>query len=195
MTDIQFDGITEKTPDRVMLGAGTIYKNFAWNATDGKWEGDLLGATKGGNTLSIVPEIYNVEPDGAWVKVEGFQVKTGETATLEINALEFAKEIVKYGTLAEDGTSEATGYEMIQSKASIVKGDYIENLAFVGHKLDGGAIIVIFEIALCTSGVEIGSQNKEASVPAYTFENHAKLTGDHKKLPWRIYFPEEVATA
>lgn len=184
-------GVTANTPKNIMFGAGTIHKGLKY--TTNKWNFDetIVGATSGGSKLAIVPEIVNVEVDGALVKTKGLNVKTGETATMEINFIELTKDIIKAATIGEDGTSDDTAnYDLIESKAAIAEGDYWENIAFVGKTLDGKNIIAILDNALCTSGFEQEGKNKEGAVGKYTFECHAELDSDLDTLPWHIYYPK-----
>ena len=193
-------GVSADTPKNILFGAGTIHKNLTYTAGEsgaaGTWNfaESIIGATNGGSKLSIVPEITTVEADGALVLVKGLQVKTGETATMEINLAELTKDIIKSATLGADGTSADTTYDLIESKASIVAGDYFDNIAFVGTTLDGRKVIAILENALCTSGLENEGKNKEGSVGTYTFTCHADISdGDLDKLPWKIYYPKASA--
>lgn len=184
-------GVSANTPKNIMFGAGTIHKGLKYTSNAWNFDDTIVGATSGGSKLSIVPEITNVEVDGALVKTKGLTVKTGETATMEINFIELTKDIIKAATIGADGTSDdATNYEVIQSKAAIASGDYWENIAFVGKTLEGKNIIAIMDNALCTSGFEAEGKNKEGAVGKYTFECHAELTGDLDTLPWRIYYPK-----
>ncbi len=192
------DGITTSTPKNIMFGAGTIHKGLKFTADSeggGSWNfaESLLCATGDGNTLTIEPEITEIEVDGAWVKVSDLQVKTGETATLEITPVEITPEVIKMGLIAEEVESEATGFTRLDSKEIISEGDYVENLGYVGTRIDGTPIIVIFERALCTSGMELGGSDKEASKPSMTFECVASLEGNHRILPYHIYYPTVAA--
>lgn len=155
------------------------------------WGYDLLGATSGGNKLSIKPEITTVEVDGALVKIKGLDRKTGETASLETNIIEITPELIKKGVIGKDATSDVTGYNLITSKPDIEAGDYYENFGYVGKKTDGTPIIVIFDNALCTSGFESEGKNKEASVVKCTFECYQECDEDVnlEVLPYRIYYP------
>lgn len=184
-------GVSANTPKNIMFGAGTIHKGLKYAGSSWNFDSTIVGATSGGSKLSIVPEITNIEVDGALVKAKGLTVKTGETATMEINFIELTKDIIKTATIGADGTSDdATNYDVIESKANIATGDYWENIAFVGKTLDGKNIIAIMENALCTSGFEQEGKNKEGAVGKYTFECHAELTGDLDTLPWHIYYPK-----
>ena len=184
------NGVTANTPKNILFGAGTIHKNLkyegsAWNFTE-----SLMGATSGGSKLSIIPEIQKVEVDGAMVAAKGLTVKTGETATMEINFIELTTDIIKAATIGATGTSQDATYDLIESKASIAEGDYWENIAFVGKTLDGRNVIALLDNVLCTSGFEQEGKNKEGTIGKYTFECHAELTGDLDTLPWHIYYPK-----
>lgn len=198
--EFKSSGITANTPKTVMLGAGTIHKGLEFTAGSdgaaGTWnfEESLICATSGGSKLSIKPEFYDVPVDGALVKVKGLTVKVGETAQLEINPIEMTPEIFKMAVIGDSETSTtATGYDEITSRATIATGDYITNLGYVGKTIEGKPIIIIFDNALCTSGLELEGKNKEAAVPAFTFECFADLTPEADTLPWHIYYPTPAA--
>lgn len=182
-------GISATTPEDVLLGAGTIHKNLKFET--GKWNGEIIGATSGGNKVTIAGEITNIELDGALVKVKGLALKQGGTASMEVNFAEIKTEILKAATLFKEETTDAEGYAMLVDKPNIEEGDYIENFAFVGKTANGKKnIVVIFEYALCTSGLPLEGKNKENSVFALTMEAYAKNEGDLDTLPVKIYYPE-----
>lgn len=191
-SEFKSSGITEKTPKTVMLGAGTIHKglNFeqdAWNFAE-----SLLCATSGGSKVSIVPEFYDVPVDGALVKVKGLFAKVGEKATLEINPIELTPDILNMAVIANSAASTtATGYTEMTSRAVINEGDYVKDLAYVGKTIEGKPIIIKFDWAICTSGLELEGKNKEAAVPKFTFECVADLSPEADTLPWHIYYPTE----
>ena len=184
------NGITADTPKRILFGAGTIHKGLKYSST-WNFEESLVGATNGGSKLSIVPELYDVPLDGANVAVKGLKVKTGETATMEVNFAELTEDIIKAATIGKTGTATDTTYNLIESKADIAVGDYWENVAFVGRTLEGNNIIAILENALITSGMETEGKNKESAVGTYTFTCHAAADADSfDTLPWKIYYPK-----
>ena len=189
-------GVTTNTPKKILFGAGTIHKNLTYTAgsgqTAGSWnfEDSIIGATSGGSKLTITPEITTVEADGAMVRVKGLDVKTGEVAEMEINFLEITKDLIKSAVIGKDGTSNDSTYDLIESKADIEEGDYLDNIAFVGKTLGGKNIIFIMDNALCTSGLESEGANKEAGVGTYTFACYAELDSDLDTLPYHIYYPK-----
>lgn len=195
-SEFKSSGVTEKTPDNIPFGAGTIHKGLKFDsAGTKKWnfEESLVGATSGGSKFEITPEVTQVEIDGVLVAVEELDVKTGETATMEINFAELTPDIISAAVIGKADVSDIEGYSMITSKANIEKGDYWENIAFVGKTLTGRPIIVIMEGALCTSGLSIEGKNKEAGVGKYTFRCSQKIGADLTTLPYKIYYPTPSA--
>jgi hypothetical protein len=186
-------GVSTTTPENIPLGAGTIHKNLKWDTSSKKWTGDVIGATSGGNKVAINGEIFDIELDGAHVKVKGLAVKQGGTGIMEVNFAELNSEIITKSTLFEIGESDAENFTMFQDKANITEGDYVENFGFVGKTANGKKdIIVIFENALCTSGFELEGKNKENSVIKLTMEAYANNEGNLDTLPIKIYYPTEV---
>lgn len=184
-------GITEKTPENILFGAGTYYKNLTWSTN--KWEGTCIGATSGGGKISIAGEYVTIDLDGALVKVKGMTIKQGGTATMEVNMAELSGDTIKMGTNFKEGESDATGYKMYVDKPNIEEGDYLENFGFVGKTANGKKdIIVIFESALCTSSFEAEPKGKENAVLKLTLEAYAETQGDLDTIPVKIYYPDTV---
>ena len=184
-------GITETTPTNILLGAGTYYRGLQFEGN--AWSGTVLGATSGGGKISIKGEFIDLDLDGALVKFKGQTVKQGGTASAEVNFAEVTKDILKMATLFKSGTSDATGFDVLEDKANVESGDYIQNFGFVGVTADGSKnIIVIFENALCTSGLEIESKGKEQSIVKLTLDAVANNNGDLNTLPVKIYYPTAV---
>lgn len=187
------NGITSKTTENILFGAGTIHKGLKYATNAWNFEETCIGATSGGSKLSIVPEIYDVPVDGPAVLVKGLRKKLGEKATMEVNMIELSADTITTAAMAVKGESDVTTHDMIESKADIEDGDYWENIAFVGKTLDGRNVIAILENALCTSGFENEGKNKESGVVKLTFECHADADTNMDKLPWKIYYPKASA--
>ncbi len=191
--EIKDHGITADTPKNIVLGAGTIHMGLEYKTNKWNFAESLIGATSGGTKVTITPEYKDIEADGALVKTEGLTIKQGETAVMETNFLELTPEIMKACLVGTEGVaSDISGYTEIKSKAHIEQGDYVTNLGFVGKTADGRPIIIIFPKALCTSGFELESKNKENSVFKATFECVGDIAGDLQTLPYRILYPTPV---
>lgn len=183
-------GVSKTTPGNILLGAGTWHKDLKF--TDSKWGGTCVGATSGGGKIALTGELKDIELDGAMVKVKGLTVKQGGTATAEINFAELSNDVLKMGTLFTEGESDAEGFTMLVDKANIADGDYLDNFGFVGETADGSKkIIVIFEHALCTSGLELEGKAKENAVIKLTLEACAAIEGNLDTLPVKIYYPTD----
>ena len=175
--------VTQTTAENLVFGAGTIHRNLQYDDETQSWNfrDSLVGATSGGSTLTITPELVDIEVDGTGVKVQGLTMKVGETATLETNFVEITRDILQTLIFGE----------VIESRADIKTGDYWENVAFVGKSSTGKDIIVILENALCTNGLSLGSQNKKETVVKATFECTQKVSGNMNTLPYKIYYPRK----
>lgn len=163
--------------DDILLGAGVYLKNLTFDGT--QWTGEPLGATSGGGKISIKDDLVDLAVDGSQVKTKGLTVKQGGSGTMEINYIELSPELLKIATNFTD--------ELVD-KARVEEGDYVSNFGFVGYTVGGQEIIIIFEAALCTSGLEIEAKDKETSIIKLTLE---AVADDVTLLPIKIYRPSK----
>ncbi len=177
------------TGDSAPSWSANTYYYQGWNFKE-----SLLCATKGGNKLSITPNIKRVEPDGALVAVKGLDLKRGETAKLEVNMLEVSANEIAAGVIGKNVTSDATGYNLIESKADIEDTDYSDNIAYVGNKTNGTPVIVILDNAIYTNGIELEGKDDDPSVLKATFECYADIDSNLDILPYHVYYPTPAAT-
>lgn len=198
-------GMTRNTLERIWLGAGTIHKGLmlttgsAGGNAQFNFEKTLLCATSGGNSLEITSTLYDVPIDGVGIKVYGGVVKTGETGTMTINALDMTPELLNHALFSDLSDSQgAKDYLIGSTGQKIEEKHWIDNLAYVGETLkDRKPIVIIFEKAICTSGAKVDGKSFEASVLPLTFEayraysNNDRMTG----LNIRIYYPKTSADA
>ena len=63
MSSLVKHGITKDTPSNIPLGAGTWFKGLKFVPETG-WTGTVLGATSGGSSIKITPEINTIKPLG-----------------------------------------------------------------------------------------------------------------------------------
>lgn len=189
------NGVTSKTPKRISIGAGTVYKDLKYE--NGSWSGTILGATSGGNKFEITNEQQDVgnDLDGVHVKVKGLMIKQGETATMEVNVAELSDDIVKTAIIGtEDTSTTVDGFSVLKTKDTIEEDDYLGNIAFVGFTTENKPILIIMENAICTSGLSVNPKDKTTSVATLTFECTAEINDDgdnYDVLPVTVYMPTE----
>lgn len=196
MSNLVKHGITAATPSNIPLGAGVWFKGLAYTEGTG-WGGTVLGATSGGSSIKITPEVKDIEIDGAKVLAKGLAVMLGGAGEAEVNFAEINKDILTMTTLGEllDSNAEnyVEGFDCIQTKNIITEGDYIENLGFVGYTADESKqIIIIIDNALCKSGFQLDPKNKENSVIKATFTAYGGIDTDLDRVPIRIYYPTQA---
>lgn len=188
--------ISKLTPGVSFIGLASTYSSpTVGDYVVGAWTDDedhVLGATNGGNKLSIIPEITPIEVDGAVVEIKGLNQKTGETGTLEVNLAQHTVESLKRAIVGKVVDSLIKGYTQIETKSLIDLSDYLDNVSFVGTMTDGTEIIAIMENAICSSGLELDNKNKETSVCKTTFKATADFAGGvFDKLPIYIFYPNK----
>lgn len=190
-------GVTKATPSNIPLGAGVWFKNLEHKEGEG-WGGTVMGATSGGSSIKITPEVLDVEVDGALALAKGLALMMGGTGEAEVNFAEVNKDILAMATLGEvlpeDSEHAIEGFDCIQTKNAITEGDYVQNLGFVGYTADKSKqIVVIFDWALCKSGFQLDPKNKENAVVKATFTAYGDIETDLDRVPIRIYYPKEAA--
>ena len=188
-------GITASTPKRVVFGAGVYATNLPWDSvpTPEEVKAGLIGATNGGGTVTIAPEIIDLELDGALVKVRNLSQKAGETATMETNMAEISTDYLTKAVIGRASVTEDSKFDLIESKAKIEDSDYFTGFGYIGQMLDGRALMVIFKNALCTEGLEMEAKNKEQVTIPMKVECFSDTSegDDLEKLPYKIYIEKD----
>ena len=188
-------GYTSTTAKNYVINAATVYTGVTY-AEAGGFTGTLHGATSGGVTVTIEQTYRDVEVDGTGhMKVKGNKRLESATATATANMKEITAEIIRQslnGTLATAEVTDApTGYKVITTKRQVEDTDYIDNMAIVGT-LSGTnkPVIIILDNVLCTSGLELATEDNGEAIIEQTYEAHATVEQlDADEYPWRILFP------
>jgi len=146
-----------------------------------------LGATTGGGTFSITPEVRVIEADGMRYKLIGATVFD----SFEVKLTTTAKELIpenwkKFVPTAEIET--AAEITKIRFRSVLLPEDYIPHLFWVGDILDGRLMLIKLDNALNDIGATMTFQDKgESSVPL-EFSGHVSdlLTMDY--APAEIWY-------
>lgn len=183
-------GITAGTPAKILFGAGVYFQGVEYSETEAPTEEAILaaiiGATQEGGTLTITPEFFAPELDGATVSVMELQNKVGETAQMDISYAELTADLMSKMVIGSVGETTGKEYDVVTS--SILKKDHFyKGFGFYGEFLDGRPIIILFKNALCTSGFTTDSKNKTNSVFKGTMACHSDIAYGTTKLPYAIF--------
>ncbi len=187
-------GITAGTPSKIPFGAGVYFKGVTYSEkvapTVEEIKAGIFGATQEGGTLTITPEFWTPEIDGATVALKELQKKIGETAQMEVSFVELTSELVKNMVIGKVADSTDANYDVITS-ADLGAGHLYEGFGFYGKYLNGRPIIILFKQALCTSGFTTDAKNKANSLFKGTFACQSDIEYGTTKLPYAIFIYKE----
>lgn len=181
-------GITAGTPAKILFGAGVYFQGVAYNEkmapTEEEVKAAIIGATQEGGTLTITPEFFAPELDGATVAIMELQNKVAETAQMDVSFVELTPELVSKQVIGAVAT--AGEYDVVTSDI-LRKGHFYNGFGYYGEMMDGRPVIILFKNALCTSGMTTDSKNKTNSVFKGTFACHSDIDYGTTKLPYAIF--------
>lgn len=195
-------GITDKTPQKLLLDAGAYFKNyvvgtdtFATAVTAGK----LLGATKGGGSFSAAPKIRPLEMDGMRGPTKGLEVVDEWEVMIGAKLVEVSADTIVAALAIADKAVGAAGppdyskYEIITGRTNIKDTDYLENITWVGT-LSGSLEPVIIQVlnALNMKGLELSMEDKSEGVIETEFTGHFDFTKPDE-VPFKIFYPKVTA--
>lgn len=183
-------GITTNTPANIPFGAGVYFSGVTYSETVAptaeEIKAALIGATQDGGTLTITPELFAPELDGALVAMKELQTKIGETAQMEVSFAELPAELMKNMVIGKVSESTDGNYDVITS-AKLTAGHFYDGFGYYGKYLDGRPMIILFKQALCTSGFNTDTKNKTNSLFKGTFACHSDIGYSTEKLPYAIF--------
>ena len=201
-------GITSGTPTRILMGAGVYFQGVTYDEKVAPTEETILagvfGATQEGGTLTITPEFFAPELDGALVPLMELDNKVGETAQMEVSYAELTAKLVANSVIGVVKSTTDGNYDVVTSSA-IGKGHYLKGFGWYGELMDGRPAIILFKQAICTSGFTMDAKNKTNSVFKGTYACRSDIEYGTDKLPYAIFIrkadgwtavdPTEAATA
>lgn len=185
-------GLTSLTKKNIQLDAGALYKNFV-PATDtpATASAKLIGATEGGATLAIVPEVRQIAVDGAKGPTKGFEVIDSWTATLSATMKEVKAETVKLALGAATVTTSTSpaDYDKIVPDADFDDADYLTNITWIG-KIIGSAnpVMIVLKNALCLNGFNMSAADKAEGTFDIVLTAHYNVAS-LDEVPVEFYLP------
>lgn len=180
-------GVRPGTHKNLFIGPGAIYLGFK-SPTE---MGTLLGATKGGNKISIKQEWHDSEIDGALGPVKGARWLTGEEVELETSLLEMSLDNLKMQLPGAVVDTSNEDYDVIHQTDDISLVEYYD-IAIVGELVGKKKpIIFLIKNAVATEPLEVDTGNGKDDVVL-----KVKFTGTYSEEepttpPYKIYYPRE----
>jgi hypothetical protein len=183
-------GITAGTPAKILFGAGVYFQGVEYSETVAPTEeaikAAIMGATQEGGTLTITPEFFAPELDGATVALMETQNKVGETAQMDVSFVEMTADLMAKMAIGAVTESTDKSYDVVTS--SVLKKDHFyKGFGYYGEFMDGRPIIILFKNALCTSGFTTDAKNKTNSLFKGTIACHSDIEYGTTKLPYAIF--------
>lgn len=186
-------GITAATKKNLQLDAGALYKNWVMGTdTPATAASKLIGATVGGSTFTVTPEVRQISVDGVKGPTKGYETIDSVTATLATTLKEASLNSLALALAATDSaaTSSVSDYTKLTMREAVADTDYVGNIAWVG-KISGSddPMVIILKNVLNLTGLTFQAQDKnEGSVPV-TLTAHYDVA-DLEEVPFEIWMPD-----
>lgn len=186
--------ITAETFNRMNFNAGMLLVDFDYaSATDAAslmelimseevQQSSWLGATRGGISVDEGRSYWSPDVDGKRMPFVG--EKQFDTAEPKISGtlLEYRPKNVQIVSGAAD-LSTTGQVTTVQPRATIKKGDYHTNVVFVGNVGPEGLYVAELKGALCTSGINSQSTDKDVGTLPFEFTGHSASPVFTDQLP------------
>lgn len=168
-------GITENTPDRLVLDAGIIYLGAI--VSD-----NMLGATRGGVEWNLNRAFRNMEVDGALGDIKGMKRRENVRPTVAVNALEITLDNLRHFIA---GSYEPYGEDNTLKGGEINLEDYIDEINIIGIRSDGATVRITLTDCLAEGDWSLAQNDRDEAVANVTFVAHFDPE-DLDEEPWEI---------
>lgn len=197
--------VTAETINNLCPDAGILLKNFDYSAaTDALTLMDLvlaeetqkncwLGATKGGINVQENRSFWTPEFDGKRMPYKGDKYFESAEPKITGTMVEYRPDNVKIASGAALITTEGN-ITTIQPKASIQAGDYLDNVVWITNHGNKGLYLAELKNALCVSGINSQSTDKDILTLPFEFTGHADSVVYSDDLPAVYKFFASSAT-
>lgn len=199
--------VTVETINNLQVDAGMLLKNFDFSsATDAEslmalivskevQDASWMGATKGGVNVQENRTFWSPEFDGKRMSYKGEKQFENCEPKMTGTLVEYTPENVKAVSGIADMTTNGS-ITSIQPKASIREGDYFDNIVFVSNRGKDGLYVAELKNALCTSGMNSQSEDKNIGTLPFEFTGHAENVTFSEDLPIKyLFFARAAANA
>lgn len=181
---VQTTGINALTPNRIVVDAGAIYRNY------GEASQQLFGATRGGATFTVNREDRQIEADGIRGQVKGLKRVIEHSPQLEFTLVEMSLDTfleLTRGTATLDATG---GFHRIVPSNDIALSDYLINIALVGRVMNTNTpVVIILYNALQEGEWSITTADEDEGTLGVTFVGHYDSATGDSAPPYEILWP------
>lgn len=194
----KFTRIPTNTFQNIAINAGVICTDFT-PGTGTIDEGDILGATTGGLTITCVPEFADMgeDIDNCPKNTKELKKITSWTVTASGTLVTISAAAAKRLLAAADVASNKITPRMdLDDTASTgdfgdiwIVGDYSDK----NGATNGGFIAIKLINALSTGGFQIQSSDKNKGTMSFEFTGHVSLTDENLTPPFEIYIKQGAA--
>lgn len=196
-------GVRPETFENLQLNAGAFLVGFDWTSATTvaalktaviaalKDNTRTLGATRGGGTFTLTPEVRQIEADGKRYEFVGSTVFDSWTVMMSGTLLEVTPGNFEriLPTAEASKTGEVT---TLKVRTSVQAEDYLESVVWVGDT-SKGFVLIELENALNTTGATLTFTDKGEGTLPFEFHAHQSTVEDYDYAPVRIVFFDEAA--
>lgn len=179
-------GLTNRSVQSLQLNAGVLLSDYTKGGEID--ENNIIGATRGGGSVTITPEIHQVAVDGAPTYTVGLERCDGYTAQLNFTMLEFTAETIKralgVGVTAANANAATTDDIKITAATKVLTSDY-SDVYWVGDLSDGRNVVVKLKNALNLNGLNLTASDKGEGTFALQLTAHYDIN-DLDTAPFEI---------
>jgi hypothetical protein len=186
MTPPVWQGINTKTPDRLELDSGALYRDYGLSTQD------LIGATRGGAVFTVEKEDREIEVDGGGRgPIKNMVRNIRFVARLEATLLEMSLQTfidAVRGTVVSDGT-----HFTITPGIAIAAGDFYTNISLVAEmKGATDPMILMLNDAMHVGEWSVTTEDQNEGVLPVRYVAHYDPT-DLSIVPFVVKVPIQVS--
>ena len=171
--------------DSSTLTSETTREAFADMLKTAVAAGKGLGATSGGGSFNVVPEVRQIEADGMRSPIIGSTVFDSWDVTLTTTIKEVTRENLKR-VIATAEIDDTTG--AIKIGNTLLPEHYIPKLGWAGFLLDGRMMYVELENVLNIDGAAFTFQDKGEGTISVTYRGHQADLENMQYAPVKVWF-------
>lgn len=164
-------GLTDRTPTKLQLDAGVLVSAYTKGSPISV--NNIIGATRGGGSFSVVPTTHTIAVDGAPDNTKGLERVDGFVVTLNATMIEFNENTLKTAIGAGASVARQTNGDVkITADHTLRNTDY-RDLYWIGSLSSGLNVVIKIVNAKNTGGLTVTySDNGEGTFPLALVGNY-----------------------